>query len=292
MKTALLILLNLLQIPSLAFGFGIGAPLAAAGTATFLGWAFKPVGPDEEAAASVSANPPVRVPELNGLLFGDSSVECAPTVAIYCGAKVRPASYALLARQILAEITKRESSKQAGGVLVLQSPFNIYAFKPASVEKVLAAYPTIKCIAGHSIGGIWAMEYCQKLAESSDSSFPNNALSFVYLGVHSSVLSLAQFRDVPFRSVGYTYATNDVTLRNAATKNDETIERHIARIQTDELPSTAKIYSIDGGNHSQYGSYGMPSYKQGLAYKDLEADLPGAEQRDLVAKAIVDTMMQ
>ena len=71
---------------------------------------------------------------------------------------------------------------------------------------------------------------------------------------------------------------------------DESVEEHLARIESEELPRSAKLYKIEGGNHSQYGSYGMPSYAQGLAYKDLEASITSAEQRDIIAKAIVETM--
>lgn len=262
---------------------------AVAGTASFLGWAFNPVGPSPEAAELVSQYPVIRVPELHGILFGDTDVP--PKVAIYAGAKVRPESYAPLAQQIISEL------EGGGSILILQSPFNVYAFKPVSVQKVLEQYPSIRCISGHSIGGIWAMEYCQDWYDNdnddnSPMKFPTNELSFVYLGVHSSVLSLAQFRNIPFRSVGFTYAANDVTLVNAAKKKEESMEQHIARIQSEELPPHAKVYSMKGGNHSQYGSYGSPSYAQGLAYQDLDATISSKEQQSLIAKAIVQSMQQ
>ena len=51
------------------------------------------------------------------------------------------------------------------------------------------------------------MEYCRDLHTSSG-SFPGD-LSFVYLGVHSSVLSLAQFKDVPFRNVAWLHVWSE-----------------------------------------------------------------------------------
>ena len=54
----------------------------------------------------------------------------------------------------------------ADGVLILQSPFNLYCFKPATVAKVLEAYPSVTCVTGHSIGGLWAAEYCRDLNEA------------------------------------------------------------------------------------------------------------------------------
>ncbi|KAJ1492958.1 hypothetical protein T484DRAFT_1605285, partial [Baffinella frigidus] len=105
-----------------------------AGVATFLGWAFQGVGPSPEASAVMEHARPVDVSKLNGLLFGGSS----PKVVIYCGAKVRRESYAPLAQAVLKELDVEDA-----GVLVLQSPFNVYAFKPATVAEVLEEYPSI-----------------------------------------------------------------------------------------------------------------------------------------------------
>ena len=74
----------------------------------------------------------------------------------FAHSKVAPASYAPLASAVSDELG-------GAGVIVLQSPFNVYAFKPARVEAVLAAYPSITCVAGHSIGGLWAAEICRDL---------------------------------------------------------------------------------------------------------------------------------
>ena len=123
-----------------ALGPAVGVGGVALGG--FLGWAFQGVGPSPEARAAMDANPPAAVPALDGLLFGGG----APEVALYCGAKVAPASYAPLAGAVSDELG-------GAGVLVLQSPFNVYASKPARVEAVLAAYPSVTCVAGHSIGG-------------------------------------------------------------------------------------------------------------------------------------------
>ncbi|EGB10223.1 hypothetical protein AURANDRAFT_62841 [Aureococcus anophagefferens] len=112
-----------------ALGPAVGVGGVALGG--FLGWAFQGVGPSPEARAAMDANPPAAVPALDGLLFGCG----APEVALYCGAKVAPASYAPLACAVSDELG-------GAGVLVLQSPFNVYAFKPARVEAVLAAYPS------------------------------------------------------------------------------------------------------------------------------------------------------
>ena len=247
------------------------------GVGGFLAWAFQGVGPSDEAAASIAANPPQEIQELNGLLFGD-----VPKVALYCGAKIRPESYAPLARRVADEV--------GGGVLVLQSPFNVYAFKPATVEKVLSVYPSITCVAGHSIGGLWAAEFCRDLKK-----WPANGLSFFFMGVHGSMLDFSQFKALPFSRVGWSVATEDVTMQRCVdddecdTSSSEAIADAYIERTRDQFPSSAKLYRIDGGNHEQYGYYGSPSYDKGLAYKDLVAKISAEEQCALVAAALADT---
>ena len=263
----------LCALAPVAQGFG-GPVLGATAVAGFLGWAFQGVGPSEEAAAAVAASPPTKVEALNGLLFGSGE----PSVALYCGAKIRPESYGPLALKISEELRGR-------GVLVLQSPYNIYAFKPSTVAEVLAAYPSINCIAGHSIGGLWAAEFCADLE-----AWPENGLSFYYMGVHGKGVSLAPFRDLPFRKVGWSVATEDVTFQRCIDDDEcdtttALAEAYIGEIR-DQLPATAEIAVIEGGNHEQYGSYGSPGYSKGLAYEDLVAKISAEDQCAQVAAAI------
>lgn len=69
-----------------AFGPAIGA----ASVAGFLGWAFQGVGPSKDAAKVCRDAGPSKIRGLNrALLFGNGE----PAVALYCGAKVRKASY-------------------------------------------------------------------------------------------------------------------------------------------------------------------------------------------------------
>ena len=209
---------------------------------------------------------------------------CAPkwhlsgTEKIYCGAKVRRESYAPLAQAVAEQIGE--------GVLVLQSPqalgLCVYAIKPPTVATVLERFPTVTCIAGHSIGGLWAVEYCRDLYEAG--GWPSAGLEFVHLGVHGKGVSLAPFRELPFKSVGWTIATEDCTMLRAA-EGDE--PAYMLRAMK-ELPEGAKVFKFDGGNHEQYGDYGSPGPAQGLAYKDNAASMPGEEQREAIAMAIAE----
>ena len=64
--------------------------IATAAVGAFLGWAFQGVGPSRDARWALVRTEPEIVPGL-GLLFGSD-----PTLALYCGAKVRRESYAPL----------------------------------------------------------------------------------------------------------------------------------------------------------------------------------------------------
>ena len=166
--------LHLLLLP-LADALSLGGGLTGAGCAAFLGWAFQGVGPSPQ-AATAAAGCSTKV-GLNALLLGGPR----PVVALYCGAKVRRASYAPLALAVLEQLRQGEDVPQSdAGVLVLQSPFNVYAFKPATVARVLEEYPSVSCVAGHSIGGLWAAEFCRDLHEAG--AWPASGLDFFYLG--------------------------------------------------------------------------------------------------------------
>jgi hypothetical protein len=270
---------NVVMAASQSIAFWISAAIFSC----LFAWAFQGVGPSAQAQAAVDRAPPAKVDKLNALLFGGS----LPTFAIYCGAKVRRESYAPLAQAILEELAKESGVETQQGVLVLQSPFNVYAFKPATVAEVLEQYPTVTCVAGHSIGGLWAAEYCRDLKAAN--RWPKEGLSFFYLGVHGKALSLASFKELPFAKVGWSYATEDVTLHRAAAGD---IAGYVSRVSEEELPAGATVFEIAGGNHEQYGSYGSPGLKEGLAYKDLPSTISESEQHQQIAVALVATNLR
>lgn len=120
MRPFLVLFLGLL---SLVEGLGVvGGGLAAAGFTGFLGWAFQGVGPTPSAQATLDALPTERIESLTAIRIGSK----APKVALYCGAKVRPESYAPLAADIVKTLDSASTSEDdATGVLLLQSPFNM-----------------------------------------------------------------------------------------------------------------------------------------------------------------------
>jgi len=101
-------------------------------------------------------------------------------------------------------VTTVKGEEGSGGVLITLAFYNVYAFKPDTVVNVYDVCPSIHCITGHSLGDIWAMEYCQDLCNAGSFSCDkqvDDTLIFGHLGVYSWVLSLEQFKGIPFQNI-------------------------------------------------------------------------------------------
>ena len=92
------------------------------------------------------------------------------------------------------------------------------------MAKVLEQHPSVTCIAGHSIGGLWPAEFCKDL--ESAGQWPASGLDFFYMGVHGRGVSLKPFKQLPFRKVGWSYASEDCTMLRAAEGN---VPAYVAR---------------------------------------------------------------
>ena len=93
-------------------------------------------------------------------LFQDSaSLRQRPDAALYCGAKVRRESYAPLARRS----PRRRLRRARASIAAVSASASTQRSRPMSQ---CSRYPTITCVAGHSIGGLWAAEFPHDLHES------------------------------------------------------------------------------------------------------------------------------
>ena len=121
---------------------------------------------------------------------------------------------------------------------------------------MIEAYPSVTCVAGHSIGGLWAVEFCRDLHAAG--KWPSDGLDFFYMGVHGKGLSLAPFKDLTFGKVGYAIASEDGSMQRAA---EGDVPGWTARTLL-ELPPSCTVFEIAGGDHQGYGSYGSPGIAQ------------------------------
>lgn len=173
---------------------------------------------------------------------------------IYPGGLVDPMAYAPIARAIAAE----------GYFVVLDSaPLNLAVIDPDAAADIIAAYPDIQAwaVGGHSLGGAMAADFTFKNPDASDGL----ALWAAYPAENAD---LSDRDDLEVVSI---YGTND----GLATLED--IEASKSR-----LPADTVFVAIEGGNHTQFGSYGT-----GLQNGDNPADISAEEQQAQIVDATV-----
>lgn len=159
-----------------------------------------------------------------GVAFGDRNAKTG--FIFYPGGKVEYTAYAPLI-QLVAE----------GGVfcVITEMPFNLAVFDSKAAEKVMEQFPGIEqwYIGGHSLGGAMAADYAGKnpskfaglvlLAAYSNGDISDSGLKVLSVyGSEDGVLNMENYRkDLSYLPKGYT----------------ESI--------------------IEGGNHGQFGDYGL-----------------------------------
>ncbi len=147
-------------------------------------------------------------------------------LAFYTGARVPPEAYAYLGRAFAA----------AGyPTVLLKTPLNFAIFAPSKAREAIRAYPEVErwVLGGHSLGGAMAAARALRL----------KAAGLVLLAAYpGGGASLAQAR-LPVLSLS---ATNDGLA---------TPEKTIAA--RGRLPPGTRYVAIAGGNHAQFGEYGV-----------------------------------
>jgi len=193
----------------------------------FVAWAEMPLGPMPEALDALQSDDQVRVETHPWFTFVPAADTADSGVILYPGGRVDPRSYAPLANRIAA---------QGYLVIIPPMPLNLAVFAPNRAEKIIQAYPEIQTwvIGGHSLGGAMAAEYV--ISHSSDvdglilwASFPAES---------------TDLQDVPNLSVLSIYGTEDGGLDGILASRTR-------------LPQDATWIEISGGNHAQFGWYGI-----------------------------------
>lgn len=146
-------------------------------------------------------------------------------------------------------------------VAVLPMPFNLAFFDSNAAARVQAAYPEIEnwFVGGHSLGGVVASSY---------------------VAIHPDIKGAVLWAAMPADDALIARGTNVVSIHGSRdglfTPADLDDSRGL-------LPANTSFISIEGGNHSQFGSYGLQD-------GDLEATISPEEQWAQVAAATVEFM--
>ncbi len=205
----------------------VGLLVLAAGG--FMVWASMPTGEVLPVAqTALESSEDVLVTDRAWLAFFPTGEPAEAGYIFYPGAKVQPEAYAPYARQIA----------HAGFlVVIVRPPFNLAILNPGVVEPVLNTYSGVDnwAIGGHSLGGAVASQF------AADN--PERIQGLVLLGARPAGAALASRDDLQAVSI---YGTRD-----AISTPDEVLPTE------NQMPPGTRFVAIEGGNHSQFGYYGL-----------------------------------
>ncbi len=235
---------------------------AAAG-AVFIVWSLIAYGATGEARAAIESTSAVAVSDHDGYWKFQPKQAASVGLLFFPGALVDPVAYAPLAQAIagrgytvlLVRVPRRGAF---GGA---ESDELSRRYRRAIRDAAQAGGPGRWVVAGHSRGGVIAANVLRRP--------PEGITGLVLIGTsHPRDFSLAHLRIPVTQIFGTRDTIADVDKVVAARSN---------------LPPSTAIVQIDGGNHSQFGSYG---FQPG----DWPASISRAQQQRRIADAIVETL--
>jgi len=191
---------------------------------------FRPYQPRGEAGLVVS-DAQVEVDRSRpGLVFRPLALTAKAGLAFYPGARVPPEAYAYLGKALA----------RAGYLtVILALPLNFAIFSPSMAQRAIDAYPDVKvwAVGGHSLGGAMAASFCGRKPDKVSgllllAAYPGGGTDLSASGLR--VLSIS--------------ASND----GLATPAKLQAARHL-------MPASARFVELAGGNHAQFGDYGIQS---------------------------------
>ncbi len=219
-------------------------------TGGFLVWANTPLAPTQEALAALESDASVQVDNQNGwYVFSPRNSNPTTGFIFYPGGRVDARAYAPQVRAI---------AEKGYLAVIVPMPLNLAVFGLEKGSEVIRAFPDVQqwAIGGHSLGGAMAARFVQAHPEMVEgiifwASYPDIDLSTFNINVTSI------------------YGTNDaVAQRSTITESEK------------RLPPDSVFIAIEGGNHSQFGWYGLQP-------GDNEATISHDEQQAETVKAAV-----
>lgn len=225
--------------------------LVIAGT-IFVFWASDAAPASEIASQAMESDSQVYVSPENGwvIFFPTKNPQPETGFIFYPGGRVDYRAYAPVLKLIAG---------QGYFIAIVPAPLNLAFFDINAAARVQAEYPEVQnwFVGGHSLGGVVASSYAATHPDIKGVVF------FASYPADDSLIAM----EMPVLSL---YGTND----GLATVDKVTDSRAL-------LPSDAHFIAIEGGNHSQFGSYGLQA-------GDNEADISPEEQWTQVTAAMVE----
>ncbi|GED68523.1 alpha/beta hydrolase [Brevibacillus reuszeri] len=203
-------------------------------------WYLRPYQPDPAATAAMQGGEGITVMNTGDWIVFEGGESHDPGVIFYPGGLIKSESYAPLAK-LLAGSGYR--------VFIARMPLNLAISDMERANQVLKAYPNRTfVIGGHSLGGAMAARYAKMHTDRIRGVFllgayPDKQGSLLDAGI--PVLSLLGSRD-------------------------GIVNREKFELGKTYLPESTTYMSIEGGNHSQFGSYGKQDGDQPAAITPQE----------------------
>jgi hypothetical protein len=225
--------------------------LVVVGSLGFIVWAETPLGPMSEAYEALKSDSLVNVSTGGWLIFRPISDLNDVGFIIYPGGRVDYRSYAPLAHAIAAK---------GYPVIIVQMPLNLAVLGIYSAQNVIDSNSEIKtwAIGGHSLGGSMAAQFI--------SSNPQKVKGLILWAAYpASGIDLSKLEI----SAVTVHGTNDGLVTSS--QIDASLK---------QLPLGTTRTEIVGGNHAQFGWYGLQP-------GDKEAKISRDEQQKQIVDAAV-----
>jgi dienelactone hydrolase len=224
----------------------------------FVAWASitNPIQPTAQAALQSDSHVQVDFTGSGGswIVFQPTGQTPDTGLIFYPGGKVDYRAYAPYARAV---------AERGYLVIIPRMPLNLAVFDSGEAAKIISSFPQIKywAVGGHSLGGSMAAHYAAQ--------HPGQVQGVVFLASYpASSDSLAKTK----LKVVSIYGSND----GLATGSKIDLSRPL-------LPADTRFLAIQGGNHAQFGDYGVQS-------GDNPATVSRAEQQKQAAEATVELL--
>lgn len=184
------------------------------------------------------------------ITFTPTTTNNSTGIIIYPAGKVQAESYSIISSKL---------AEKGYITVIVKMPFNLAFFGTERASTVISNHPEISSwvMMGHSLGGVFASDYAM--------SHPEKIKGVIYLASYPSVNdSNATFKALSLRG----------SLDNFT--QDEDISKNL-----DKYPKNTLFITIEGGNHYNFGNYGVQS-------GDNNSTISREEQQNQTLKAILE----
>lgn len=215
-------------------------------------WTSKSYKPSDLAKESLISDNKVQVMNDEFISFTPKDIKVSKGFIFYPGGGVEPEAYAPICREI---------ALHGYEVIIAKMPLNLAVLSPNEADKIIEAYDNIDtwAIGGHSLGGVMASKYAS---------------------THENIKGVALYASYPS---GDELKNLDVEVISVYGDKDGVVNQENLDNSKDNLPADSEFIEIDGGNHSQFGDYGLQK-------GDNKATIDESKQFNLTAEYTIELL--